>query len=91
MYKNLNRPILTTLHKQQFRKNQISNKQTKTDTLNLIGEEVGNNFELMVQKRLIEQKTVNTGTKTIKEGDLIELKSFAPTKETILRRKWQPT
>ena len=61
-------------------------KQTKSDTLNHTEEKVGSSYELKAQKRLSEQNTLNIGTKTIKQGELMKLKSFSPAKDTNLRK-----
>lgn len=89
--KNPNRSILLTLHKTQLQ--WIKDLSIKPDTLKLTEEKVGNSLELIGTGKDFLKKTPLTWAlrSTINKGDLIKLKNFSMTKNTIIQTKQQVT
>jgi hypothetical protein len=77
----------------KLKSKQIKHLNIKLETLNLIEEKVGNSLKHIGtgHKFLNRTPMAQALRSTIDKWDLMELKSFYKTKDTISRTKWQPT
>ena len=71
----------------------IKNLSIKPDTLNLIEEKVGKSLEIVGTGGNSVNRTpmAQALRSTIDQWDLMKLKSFCKTKDTVNTTKWQPT